>query len=91
MATVATVQKIDRDRLVEGLNNALAKVEGGESEVLLDFSAVRRISPVALRELDALIAKAEQKSAKVALRGVNIDAYKVLKLARLSGRLEFVN
>jgi anti-anti-sigma regulatory factor len=88
MATNAVLQTMNSERLVEELNDALTKLDG---EVELDFSAVQRVSPAALQALANLAAKSEEKSAKVVLRAVNIDVYKVLKLSRLSGRFGFVS
>ena len=59
--------------------------------MVLDFSAVRRIIAPALRAIEEFVSAADEKSVKVALRGVNIDVYKVLKLARLSSRVSVVN
>jgi anti-anti-sigma regulatory factor len=86
MATSAVLRKVDSQRLVGELNETLAKLEG---EVVLDFSAVRRVSPAALRVLEKLATKSEEKAARVVLRGVSIEVYKVLKLARLSERFGF--
>ena len=54
--------------------------------MFLDFSAVRRMNPAALRAIEDFAGAADEKSVKVTLRGVNVDIYKVLKLARLSSR-----
>ena len=91
MATVAVLQKMDGERIVEELNEILSKLDSTEGEVVLDFSAVKRLPPSGLQALEKFAAKSEERSAKIVLRGVNIDVYKVLKLARLSARFEFVN
>jgi anti-anti-sigma regulatory factor len=90
MATVAVIQKVDGERLEE-LQQTLASLDGTQSELVLDFSEVRRISPAALRMFEKLAAKAEEKSVRVVLRGVAVHVYKVLKLARLSERFGFVS
>ena len=67
------------------------KLDSAGGDVFLDFSAVRRVDPAALRAIEEFAGAADEKSLKVALRGVNIDVYKVLKLARLSSRFSVVN
>jgi anti-anti-sigma regulatory factor len=52
---------------------------------------VRRIDPSVLRVLDEFAGKADNKGVKVVLRGVNVDVYKVLTLAKLTSRFSFVN
>jgi anti-anti-sigma regulatory factor len=44
-----------------------------------------------LRALEGLADAADEKSVKVVLCGLNVDIYKVLKLARLSPRFSIVN
>lgn len=91
MTTIVDWYKVDGDRVAEALHDAQEKLNCAEGEVLLDFSAVLRIDPSGLRAIEDFAAEADQKSAKVTLRGVNVDVYKVLKLARLAARFCFVN
>lgn len=77
------------ESVINVLNEALHAVESAEGELLLDFSSMRRIDSGALRMMEDLAAKAEQKKIKVVLRGVNVDIYKVLKLGRLTSRYTF--
>jgi anti-anti-sigma regulatory factor len=57
--------------------------------VTLDFSSVSRIDAAAVRALEELAAVAEEKSARVVLRGVNIGVYRVLKQLKLTARFAF--
>ena len=82
--------KIDPERLHDSLEEAAAKLDPSEPEVVLDFSQVRRIDTAALQALTALADKAGQQSAHVVLCGVNVDVYKVLKLMKLAPRLSFL-
>jgi anti-anti-sigma regulatory factor len=82
--------KIDGDRVAHALQEALEKLDGAGSEVVLDFSSVRRIDPSALRAMEGLAGTADDKDAKVVLRGVNVDIYKVLKLTKLASRFSFL-
>jgi anti-anti-sigma regulatory factor len=91
MATIAVLQKVDSERLVENLNQTLSKLGEADGEVVLDFSSVLRVLPAAIQALEKLAARSEEKAAKIVLRGVNVDVYKVLKLARLSSRFTFVS
>jgi len=91
MTTIVDWHKVDGDHVAKALTGACEKLNSAEGEVLLDFSAVRRIDPAGLRAVEEFATAAEGMSVKVALRGVNVDVYKVLKLARLTGRFSFVN
>ena len=46
------------------------------------------MNPSALRALEKLVNKADEKSVKIVLRDVNVEVYKVLKLVKLSARFE---
>lgn len=81
--------EIDGERVAEALQDAGEKLDGANGELVLNFAAVRRIAPDALRALEELAGSADDKSVKVVLHGVNVSVYKVLKLARLSPRFTF--
>jgi len=87
----AVFLKIEETRVVSALREAGEKLDGTEGEVILDFSCVRRIDSNTLPAIEELARIADEKSVKVALRGVNVDIYKVLKLVKLSRRFSFVN
>jgi len=87
----AVFLNIEETRVVQALREAGEKLDGREGEVVLDFSSVRRIDSNALPAIEELARIADEKSVKVALRGVNVDIYKVLKLVKLSRRFSFVN
>jgi len=91
MAMIAVWLKIDEERVVQGLQEAGEKLDRTDGEVVLDFSSVRRIEPSALKAMEEFASLADNKGVKVALRGVNVDVYKVLKLMRLAPRFSFVN
>jgi anti-anti-sigma regulatory factor len=82
--------KIDGDSVARALQEASEKLDGAGGEVVLDFSAVHRIDPRVLRAMESLAGTAADKSAKIVLRGVNVDIYKVLKLAKLAPRFSFL-
>ena len=87
----AVFLNIDEKRIVPDLQEAGKKLDGTEGEVVLDLSSVRRIDASALVAIEELARTAGEKSVKVALRGVNVDVYKVLKLVKLTNRFSFVN
>jgi anti-anti-sigma regulatory factor len=91
MAMNAVFLNIEETRVVSALREAGEKLDGTEGGVVLDFSSVRRLDSNALPAIEELARIADEKSVKVALRGVNVDVYKVLKLVRLSRRFSFVN
>ena len=72
------------------IQEAIEKVNRGESEVILDFSSVRRIDTNMVGALEELAGMADGKSIKVVLRAVNTDIYRVLKQLKLTQRFTFV-
>jgi len=83
--------KIDEERVVQALQEAGEKLDSVEGEVVLDFSSVRRVDPSAVRAMEGFADTADDKAVKVALRGFNVDVYKVLKLVKLASRFSFVS
>jgi hypothetical protein len=81
MSKIAEFFKIDAESVVDGLRAAGAKLDGAPGETVLDFSSV------ALEELARL---ADEKAVTIALRGVNVEIYKVLKLVKLVPRFSFL-
>jgi len=82
---------IDGEHLSEALQAIGTKLDSLDGEVTLDFSSVTRIDSSALRALEGLARTADAKNFKIALRGVNLDIYRVLKLATLARRFSLVN
>lgn len=89
MAAIAGYVKIDGERLVDALQETGNWLDCANSEVVLDFSSVQRIDPRALRALEELAGIADEKVVTLELRGVSVDVYKVLKLAKLAPRFLF--
>ncbi len=89
MAIVAVWHKIDEERLLLALQEAGEKLDSADGEVVLDFSSVLRVDPRAIRAMEEFAKAADDKAVKVALRGVNVDVYKVLKLVKLASRFSF--
>lgn len=88
---IAAWLKIDEKRVVSALQEAGARLDGAQAEVVLDFSAVRRIDPSVLGAMEEFADSADRKGVKVVLRGLNVDAYKVLKLVKLAPRFSNVS
>ncbi len=82
--------EIDGERAGNGLQAAIEALDRAEGDMVLDFSAVRRIDPSALRAMEKLAGIADEKAVKVVLRGINVDIYKVLKLVKLTSRFSFL-
>ena len=91
MSLMAVWLKVDEERVVQALQEAGEKLDIAEGEVMLDFSSVLRIDVSGLMALEQFVGRADDKGVKVALRGVNVSVYKVLKLVKLTSRLSFVN
>ena len=82
--------EIDSEAVTSSLQQASEKLSSADGEVVLDFSSVLRINPGALQALEKLAAAAKEKAIKVVLRGINVEMYKVLKLARLTAQFSFL-
>ena len=90
MTMIPVWLEIDGERAVDALQETREKLNGDAGDVFLDFSSVRRIDPSALKAMESLAGRADEKAVKVVLRGVNVDIYKVLKLMKLAPRFSFV-
>jgi anti-anti-sigma regulatory factor len=90
MTTNAAWIKVDPEHVADALRQeAVEKVNGGESNVILDFSSVVRIDGNAVRAMEELAGLADARSAAVVLRAVNVDIYRVLKQLGLAQRFSF--
>ena len=72
------------------IQEAIEKVNRGESEVVLDFSSVLRVDADVVGAMEELAGLAEGKPVKVVLRAVNTDIYRVLKQLKLTHGFTFV-
>lgn len=91
MTMIAVLLKVDETCVVQALKEAGEKLDGVEGEVVLDFSPVTRIDASGLIAMEEFANRADDKGVKVALRGVPVSVYKVLKLMKLASRFTFVN
>jgi anti-anti-sigma regulatory factor len=91
MPTMSVWPKIEEGRIAHALQEAGEKLDSAGGDVVLDFSAVRKIDTSAARALEELARIAAEKGVKVVLCGVNVDVHKVLTLLRLKSRFSFVN
>ncbi|HMK29865.1 MAG TPA: STAS domain-containing protein [Terriglobales bacterium] len=90
METMPVRLKVDGKSLVYSLQEAGRKLDSAESELVLDFSCVRRIDPRGLTAMKELADAADAKAIKLELYGVGIDVYRVLKLMKQTHRFGFV-
>lgn len=91
MATIAVLHKIDGERVADALQDVREKMHESGGELVLEFSSVHQVNPSDLQGLQELATFAETKAARLVLRGVNVEIYKVLKLVKLTSRVSFVN
>jgi anti-anti-sigma regulatory factor len=91
MATISVLLKVDGKPVVVALQEASEKLESGNAKMILDFSEVERIEPSALNALQGLADMADAKAVRLALRNVNVDIYKALKLLKLAARFSYVD
>ena len=90
MTTNAVLVKVDPERVVQVLKKDAVEKLAGAEDVVLDFSSVLRIDASAVDALENLARLAGDRSANVALLGVNLNVYKVLKLVKLTPRFSFL-
>ncbi len=90
MASIVSL-KIDEQCMVATLQELGAKLENTVSDVIVDFSNVRRVNPAALEALTEFADAADDKEVTVLLSGVSVDVYRVLKLASLAQRFSLVS
>lgn len=82
---------VDGERVTELLQRIRENLPSTGGEVLLDFFLVQAVDTNALQSLEELAGAAEVMKAKIILRGVNVEIYKVLTLAGLTSRFSFLN
>lgn len=90
MASVSIINLEERC-LVVGLDAARESLEPNGAETVLDFSLVRRLDSRSLAALREFTVRAGEKQGKVTLRGLNVEVYKALKLARLTETFSFID
>ena len=78
--------EIDPDRVAHMLRQEAVELLGSGSEVVLDFSAVRRIEANGVAALEELLELTESRSVRIRLESVDTNVYKVLRLVNLSQR-----
>lgn len=82
--------EVEGEGVIPAVEVALEKLNDAGDEVILDFSSVARIDTGALRAMESLATTADKKAVKIALRGVNVEVYRVLKLMQLAPRFSFL-
>jgi anti-anti-sigma regulatory factor len=91
MTTNGTWLKIDEQNAVLDFQAAANSLDRADSELVIDCSALERLDPRAIANLEALANKADEHQVKVVLHGVRVGVYKVLRLVRLTPRFSFTN
>jgi ABC-type transporter Mla MlaB component len=91
MATIAVMFKIDGEGVLPALQRARERLDTADGQAVLDFSTVCQVDPATLSAMEELAGIADGRGVKLTLRGVNIDVYKVLKLAKLAPRFSFLS
>jgi anti-anti-sigma regulatory factor len=83
--------RIDKERVAESLRDVLARMECAGLELVVDFSSVERIDAGALGALREIAEAADGRSVTVALSGVSVELYRVLKLTKLAQRFTYLS
>jgi anti-anti-sigma regulatory factor len=88
MAMIPGWLSIDERCVGPVLQDAVEKLDG-TGKAVVNFSAVWRLDPTALRAMEEFVGVADEKGVKVELLGVSVGVYKVLKLTKLASRFSF--
>ena len=83
--------KVDGDCAAKAFQEAVETLDIAGGEIVLDFSSVQRVNSRELQALEKLAGKADAKTVKVVLGGVNATVYKTLKLMKLAARFSFLS
>ena len=81
--------KLDERQVVPALQDAGKKLQSTKSDLVVDFSAVRRLDSNADLAIEELAREADSNGINVAFRGIHVDVYKVLKLVKLASHFSF--
>jgi anti-anti-sigma regulatory factor len=90
MTTANVSFKIEEEHLAQQLAEVREMLDGAEHEIVLDCSGVLRVDPNALRAFAELSETADDKEVEIALQGVNVDIYRVLKLMKITEGFRFL-
>ena len=83
---------IDGEHVAQQVIDIRAKLGGPKAPKCCSTSSLRRrLDPAGIQALEELAGAADIENAKIVLRGVNIEMYKVLKLAGLSDKFTFID
>lgn len=82
---------MNEERIAQQLNDIREKLATEGPEVLLDFFLAQSLDPASINALGELATAAEATSARIVMRGVNVEMYKVLKLAGLCDKFSFID
>jgi anti-anti-sigma regulatory factor len=82
---------IEAEHVALQVDDIRAKLATEGPEILLDFFLAQILDPPGIQALEELAAAAHVMDVKVMLRGVNVEMYKVLKLAGLADRFGFLD
>jgi anti-anti-sigma regulatory factor len=86
MATSVVTPETNSD-LITALKVAAERLATTTGELGVDFSCNARIDTAGVQALELLLTETENKGVKLVLHDVNVDVYKVLKLAKLAARV----
>jgi anti-anti-sigma regulatory factor len=89
MATISETPNLERADIIQAVRQCCEQLESADGELVLDLSELRRIDPQILNAIEELADAAERKGVKIALRGVSVGVYKVLKLLKLASQFSY--
>ena len=90
MGTVAMLVNLEDGTLAAALEEVSGRLENGGRHLVLDFSSVERLSTAEVHAIDEFTRTADEKGVKVIIRGLDVELYRALKLAKLPVRLSLI-
>jgi len=91
METNTAFLSIDEGNLTSAFERAGKTLDGENRQLSVDLSCVRRVDSAGLNAIQDFAHRADEKKVKVVFRGVNVNVYKMLKMARLTRHFLFAN
>lgn len=88
MANISVIS-LEEGLVPPAMDSARIKFDESEFGAVLDFSLIERLDSSSLTAVRELSQRARDGHSKVILRGMNVEVYKALKLAKLTSGLSF--
>lgn len=86
---MANISVISLEEKLIPASTESGRIEVDESQTVVDFSHVERLDSNSLASVRDLAKRAGDSESKVIVRGLSVEVYKALKLAKLTSGFSF--